>query len=215
MDPERRNSALLRWTVVVLLTASPRILHAQPPIISPSPYWKNELAYPYDAFCNSRFVDGKPKWIKFTILLEPYDPNVVYFQDSSKYVFHYTFATELLDPFRGMTTAQYNAATLFEKNQKAVLGAVILPPAVVWPTEPKVREYGIQFIRQDPFPCEQIRDLFHLVKSRIAAPDDVQVFYFPTYEQQATATANRDWFEAQGIRLSSTARWTQGNTCYS
>lgn len=215
MDPEHRNSALLRWTVVVLLTASPRILHAQPPIISPSPYWKNELAYPYDAFCNSRFVDGKPKWIKFTILLEPYDPNVVYFQDSSKYVFHYTFATELLDPFRGMTTAQYNAATLFEKNQKAVLGAVILPPAVVWPTEPKVHEYGIQFIRQDPFPCEQIRDLFHLVKSRIVAPDDVQVFYFPTYEQQATATANRDWFEAQGIRLSSTARWTQGNTCYS
>ncbi|HSW02608.1 MAG TPA: PEP/pyruvate-binding domain-containing protein [Sedimentisphaerales bacterium] len=215
MNQNRKNIALSKWAVVLLLAASLRTLHAQPPIISPSPYWKNQLVYPYDTFCNSRFADGKTKWIKFTILLEPYDPSVVYFQDSSKYVFHYTFANEWLDPFRGMTAAQYNAATLFEKNQKAVLGAVILPPVVVWPTQPTVREYGIQLIRQDAFTREQIRDLFHLVKSRIGTPDDVQVFYFPTYEQQATATANRDWFESQGIPLSSTSRWAKGNTCYS
>jgi len=215
MNRNQRYRVLLGWSVAVLLAATCRTVCAEAPIISPSNYWKNGLAYPYDPFCNSRFVDGKPKWVKFTILLEPYDPNVVYFQDSSKYVFHYTFANEWLDPFRGMTNAQYNAVTLFEKGQKAILGAVVLPPVVIWPTEPRVREYGIQFIRQDPFTKEQIRDLFNRVKARIAAPDDVQVFYFPTYEQQASATANRDWFEAQGIRLGSTARWAQGDTCYS
>ena len=114
-----------------------------------------------------------------------------------------------------MTAQQFNAVTLYEKGQQAILGTVILPPAAVWPSQPLFREYGIQFVRQDPFTREQIRDLFHLVKSRVEAPADVQMFYFPTYEQQATAAANRDWFESQGVPLSSTARWAEGNTCYS
>lgn len=215
MDQNHRESVLSRWIIAVLLAAGLQTVHAQPLTISPSPYWKNQLAYPYDAFCNSRFADGKSKWVKFTILLEPYDPNVVYFQNSSAYVFHYSFATEALDPFRGMTAQQYNSVTLFEKNQKAILGAILLPPVVVWPTQPQCREYGIELIRQDPFTREQIRDLFRLVKTKIAAPDDVKVFYFPSYEQQATATANRDWFEAQGIPLGSDSRWSKGNTCYS
>ena len=83
MNRSQRNRVLLRWAVAALLAATCRTVCAEAPIISPSAYWKNGLAYPYDTFCNSRFVDGKSKWIKFTILLEPYDPNVVYFQDSS------------------------------------------------------------------------------------------------------------------------------------
>ncbi len=215
IDRKHRDNSSRAWTILILLAATLQAAHAEPPTISPSPYWKNQIAYPYDTFCNSRFVDGKVKWIKFTILLAPYDPNMVYFQNSAKYVFHYSFATEVLDPFRGMTAPQFNAATLFEKNQKAILGTVILPPAVAWPTEPQFREYGIQFVRQDPFTREQIRDLFNLVKSKIAAPPEVQAFYFPTYEQQAAGAAERDWFESQGIPLSSTARWAKGNTCYS
>jgi hypothetical protein len=215
IDRKHRDNSSRAWAILILLAATLQAAHAEPPTISPSPYWKNQIAYPYDTFCNSRFVDGKVKWIKFTILLAPYDPNVVYFQDSAKYVFHYSFATEVLDPFRGMTAPQFNAATLFEKNQKAILGTVILPPAVAWPTEPQFREYGIQFVRQDPFTREQIRDLFQLVKAHVGAPADVQVFYFPTYEQQAAASANRDWFESQGVPLGSTARWASGNACYS
>jgi hypothetical protein len=172
--------------------------------VSPSPYWKNQIAFPYDSFCPRGIKDGIA-WVKFTILLKPYDPNVVYFQDGRKHVFHYSFAAEQLEPFLGMTTSQFNAVTLFEKNQQAILGTVILPPAATWPTEAKFQEYGIQFVRQDPFTPAPIRDLFHLVKSRVAAPPEVRVFYFPTYEQQAAASANRDWFESQGVPLSSTA----------
>ena len=200
---------------LILLIAGLQPVHADEPAISPSPYWKNQVAFPYDAFCDRGTSKESVKWIKFTILLEPYDANVVYFQDCRKYVFHYSFATEVLDPFRGMTAQQFNAVSLFEQNQKAILGTVILPPAVVWPTEPQFHEYGIQFVRQDPFTPEEIRDLFQLVKSKIAAPADVEAFYFPTYEQQAVAAANRDWFASQGIPLGSTARWAEGNTCYS
>jgi len=205
---------LARWLQVALVLTGMWLTPASGATIAPSPYWKNKISFPYDTFCPRGIREGIT-WVKFTILLKPYDPNVVYFQDGRKYVFHYSFAAEQLEPFLGMTTQQFNAVTLFEKDQQAILGTVILPPAVTWPTEAKFQEYGIQFVRQDPFTPEQIRDLFHLVKSRVAAPPDVQVFYFPTYEQQAAASANRDWFESQGVPLSSTARWAKGNTCYS
>ena len=181
----------------------------------PRPIGRTRSRSPYDAFCARGTSKESVKWIKFTILREPYDANVVYFQDCRKYVFHYSFATEVLDPFRGMTAQQFNAISLFQQNQKAILGTVILPPAVVWPTEPQFREYGIQFVRQEPFTREEIRDLFQLVKSKIAAPADVEAFYFPTFEQQAVAAAHRDWFASQGVPLGSTGRWAEGNTCYS
>ncbi len=200
--------------LILLMTVLPPAF-AGDMTVSPSPYWKNGIAFPYDAFCARGISKDTAKWVKFTILLEPYDYSVVYFQDCRKYAYHYSFAAEVLDPFLGMTTQQFNAVTLFQKNQQAVLGTVILPPAAVWPTEPQFREYGIQFVRQDPFTPQEIRDLFHQVRACVAAPADVQAFYFPTYEQQATATASRDWFESQGIPISSTARWASGNSCYS
>jgi len=206
---------LLRWTLAILGIAVLSPAYAGDPTISPSAYWKNEIAFPYDAFCARGISKDTPKWVKFAILLEPYDPNVVYFQDCTKYAYHYSFAATALDPFLGMTTQQFNAVTLFRENQQAILGTVILPPATVWPTEPQFLEYGIQFVRQDAFTPEEIRDLFHQVKACVAAPDDVPAFYFPTYEQQATATAHSDWFESQGVPISSTARWASGNTCYS
>ncbi|MGE5295272.1 MAG: PEP/pyruvate-binding domain-containing protein, partial [Solirubrobacterales bacterium] len=206
-----------RWITGIVIVMALHTAYADYPTISPSPYWKNDVAFPYDAFCDRGISKESAKWIKFSILLEPYDPNVVYFQNCSKdeFAFHYSFATQLLDPFIGMTTQQFNAATLYKEGQKAILGTVILPPAAVWPTQPRFREYGIQLIRQDPFTREEIRDLFNLVKAHVAAPADVQAFYLPTYEQQKTASANRDWFESEGIPLGSMARWTEGNACYS
>jgi hypothetical protein len=215
MNHQSRKGNLPTWTTVMLLWAAVLPTLAGGQTITPSPYWENEITFPYDRFSSLGPSKESVKWVKFTILQEPYDPNLVYFQDSRKYVFHYTFATEVLDPFKGMSTQQFNAVTLFKENQQAILGTVILPPATGWPAAPLFPEYGIQFVRQDPFTREQIRDLFNLVRSKIAAPPEVQAFYFPTYEQQAAAAADRDWFEAQGIPLSSTARWAQGNTCYS
>lgn len=215
----RYRHNVLKWAAVVLLAAVLQTTYAGEPMISPSPHWKNEIVFPYDSFCNIGFSANSVKWVKFTILLEPYDPTVVYFQNSRRYVFHYTFAAEVLDPFLGMSPQQFNAVSLFEENQQAILGTIILPPPAVsegvTPIEPRVQEYGIEFVRQDPFTPEQIRDLFHIVKAQVAAPPDVQVFYFPTFEQQATALAHRDWFESQGIPLGSTARWARGNVGYS
>ncbi len=199
-------------TILLLSVLQCAVMQGQ--MIDPSPYWKNQIAFPYDSFCARGTSKEAVKWVKFTIVLAPYDPNVVYFQDSRKYVFHYDFATKVLDPFLGMTTQQFNAVTLFAQNQRAILGTVILPPARVWPTQAEYQEYGIQFVRQVPFTREQIRDLFYLVRAQIAAPPDVRACYFPTYEQQAVAVAQREWFESQGIPLGSTARWAKGNTCY-
>ncbi len=204
------------WMLPILTMVAVSPVFADEPMISPSAYWKNEIEFPYDAFVNRGTSSDSIKWIKFVILLEPYDPNIVYFQNSAKYVYHYSFAAGVLDPFLGMTTAQFNAVSLYEENQQAILGTVILPPPLDWSTkQPEFFEYGIQFVRQDPFTPEEIRDLFNLVQSHVTATNDVQAFYFPTYEQQATASANSDWFESQGIPVSSTARWASGNTCYS
>jgi hypothetical protein len=182
--------------------------------ITPSAYWKNQVAFPNDAFCARGISKDSARWVKFTILLEPYDSNVVYFQDSRKYVFHYNFAAENLDPFLGLTSQQFNAVTLSAQNQQAVLGTVVLPP-LNDASQARFPQYGIQFVRQEPYDREQIREMFRLVQANIDAPPDVQAFYFPTYEQQAVAQANRDWFEAQGIPLGSTGQWAQGNVCYS
>ena len=183
--------------------------------IPPSPFWKTQIIFPDDPFRVAGSSDGEPGWVKFTILLEPYDPNVVYFQDGHECTFHYHFAAEMLDPFLGMTPQQFDRVTLFKQGQQAVLGAVIMPPIGGHPQPPFYPEYGIQFVRQDPYSNEEIAEMFNVVKASIFADPGIQAFYFPAYEQMATAEANRDWFQAQGITISSTERWAEGNTCYS
>ncbi len=81
--------------------------------VTPSPFWKNQVEFPDDPFRSSSNPFGGqalPGWIKFSILLD--DPATVYFQDSQQYAFHYDFASELLDPFIGMTREQFDAVTL-------------------------------------------------------------------------------------------------------
>ncbi len=182
--------------------------------VTPSVYWKNQISFPSDAFCARGLSKTSAKWVKFTILLDPYDPNVVYFQNSRTYVYHYDFAAAHLDPFLGMSSAQFNALTMFAKSQQAILGTVVVPPTNSAGAA-TFNEYGIQFVRQDPYTREQIRDLFDLVKAYVSAPADVKAYYFPTYEQQATAAADKEWFAAQGIPLGSAAQWEPGNVCYS
>lgn len=178
--------------------------------ITPSVFWKNYIDFPDDPFLRSGTPGSNMKWVKLTtLILEDYDPNLVYFQDCQEYVFHYDFATELLDPFVGMSPAEYYQVSLYEQGQQASLGAVITP------AEEGILEYGIQFVRYDPYTREEIRDMFNLVKPNIIADQNVTAFYFPTYEQLPTAEENSDWFESQGIPVSSTARWALGNVCYS
>lgn len=194
----------LLWAGTALGAAAPV------PEISPSPYWKHDLTFPEDGY-RSFGTDQSVRWVKFVTLRPPYDPNAVYFQDSRRYPFHHTFASAHLDPFLGMTPAQFNAVSLFAENQEAVLGTVLYPPGGA---QPIANEVAIQFVRQDPFTREELRDLFQIVRVRIALPEEGQVFYFPTYEQQPVAYANREWFLSQGIPVDSAARWATGNTCY-
>ena len=215
LECKRKSELAAGWIALALVILAFRPAVGEGPSIAPSAYWKNQVVFPDDPFCARGISRDSIRWVKFTILLEPYDRHLVYFQDSRRYVFHYNFAADLLAPFAGLTSQQFNAVTLFEQDQQAVLGTVILPPLTDSGSEPQFDEYGIQFVRQDAFPREQIAELFALVEANVISSPQVQAFYFPTYEQQATANADRQWFESQGIMLGSTARWARGNVCYS
>jgi hypothetical protein len=209
------NSLCLHVMRFILLLITALTVTVSALTITPSPYWKNQILFPDDQF-QSRGSDATDiGWVKFTILLNPYDPNIVYFQDCSEYLFHYDFATELLDPFIGMTVNEYNNVTLFEYGQQAILGTVLFPPVWGEPPAAAYPEYGIQFIRQSPYSREEIASLFNIVSNNVIADISVTPLYFPTYEQLATAEANRDWFESQGILIGTTSRWSEGNICYS
>src|SRR5690606_20215719 len=45
--------------------------------------------------------------------------------------------------------------------------------------------------------------------------DGTKAFYFPTYEQYASAEQNQDYLLANGIEISSPSRWAAGNIIYS
>jgi hypothetical protein len=194
----------IRWLILVLLISS--LVPARDE--DPDPVWKNQIDYPSEPFQSWTW----PPFVKFTIITKQgYDPNTVYYQDCRKYEYHYDFALDVLEPFIGMTVEEFDEVTLHEAGQQAVLGAVILPP---W-ADPPFNEYGIQFVRNDPYSREQIVRLFNVVKASVIAEPNVTAFYFPTYEQYAVAQQNSDWFESQGARLGSTAQWAEGNASYS
>ena len=174
----------------------------------PEQAWKNQIEYPDEEFQSWT----SPPYVKFTIITkEGFDPNVVYYQDCQMYEYHFDFALEQLDPFIGMTIEQFDDVTLREDGQQAVLGAVIFSP---W-ADPPYNEYGIQFVRNDPYSREEIVRLFNTVKSTVIAEPNVTAYYFPTYEQYTVAEQNRDWLESQGILIGSTAQWAEGNAGYS
>jgi hypothetical protein len=174
----------------------------------PSLPWKHQISFPDEPFQSWT----SPAFVKFTIITkESFDPNLVFYQDSRRYEYHFDFALENLSPFVGMTVEQFDGVTLHAAGQQAVLGAVLFPP---W-HDPPFREYGIQLVRNDPYTREEIVKLFNVVKSSIEADPNVTPYYFATYEQYAVAQQNRQWFEAQGVRVGSTAQWVEGNAGYS
>jgi hypothetical protein len=171
--------------------------------------WKNTIVFPDEPYAHPS-TGNLPGWVKFTILTS--DPNVVYFQDSAVYPFHYDFAVAELEPFAGMSPSEFDAVTLYLDGQMAILGAVILPPPLTPYGDPPP-EYGIEIVGRDPYPRETVRDVFQLVESKVIGT--AQAFYFPTFEQRESAEQHRDYLEAHGIIISSADRWARDNTCYS
>ena len=149
--------------------------------VTPSAFWLNTMEFPDDPFRVVGTSDSNPNWLKFAILL--CDPTKVYFQDSVTYPFHYEFATQELDPFLGMSLEEFNQISLFEQGQQVVLGTVIMPYWNGNEFDPSIPEFGIQFVRQDPYDPQTVVDLFDLVRGSINSAPDVRVFYFPAFEQ--------------------------------
>ena len=180
--------------------------------ITPSPYWSSTVQYATTPFAVIPLDPNDPHWVKFSIFLS--HPSDVYFQDSNHYPFHYDFATERLDPYLGIDRSTFNSITLLNSGQQLQLGAVLFPPQSNLNTGP--REFAIQFIRTDPIAPQAIVDFFNTVKSKVTFDGTPPTaLYFPTFEQQDTANANAAFFAANGITVSSAARWTEGNRCYS
>lgn len=168
---------------------------------------KHHAVYPRDEFLSpepawDRF---EPRWIKFALVLA--EPDRVYFQDSTRYPFHYEFAVTRLPPFQGLSRAAFDQVSLRRAGQQVVLGAVLFAPG-------ELRELGIQFVGLDPYPPEQVAGWFDQVNAVIEAPPEVTRFYFPTYEQQAVAEAHREFFARRGIAVGSPARWVATDECY-
>src|SRR5690606_2083619 len=63
--------------------------------------WKNQVFYPGDSFLSLPLSYEAPevRWIKFAIKTN--EPTRIYYQDSSKYQFHYDFAKARLPEFAG------------------------------------------------------------------------------------------------------------------
>ena len=197
---------LLRLHPILLLgiLATEARLPAQDCEVSPHPSWKSSIEFPDDSFVVN--APPNPRWVKFTILT--CNASEVYFQNSRDLPFHYEFATEHLDPFRGLSREEYDSRTLRLQGREAVLGAVILPPEDV-----TIAEFGIQLVGEDPYPPQMVIELFRNVEQSVVH-DGAQAYYFPTFEQQASARASEALLAENGVPLGSPDRWSKANPIY-
>jgi hypothetical protein len=163
--------------------------------------WKNQISI--GLLSRDQFFADQ-QWVKFAIVTN--EPARVYYADSGRFLFHYNFATTRLEPLLGLSQAEFDARSLYNAGRQVLLGAVLAPG---WP----FKEYGVQFVGQDPLPRELVRDSFELVKSTVIAPE-LRTFYIPTFDQLRAVEADREWFEAHGIQVAPADRWTPNSTCY-
>lgn len=168
--------------------------------------WKNQIQAPGDAFSTSSDA-SRVQWVKFLILTD--DPTRVYFQDGNQRVLHYDFAKARFPRFAGMSRSAFDAVSLRLQQQQVVLGAVLFPP------DPKVQEWGIQFAGSDPYPADWLARYFQAVCDAIDAPAGFRPFYMPSFEQAEAAQAASVTLASQGIPLGSVFRWVQGDQVYS
>ena len=202
-------SRLLALGATVLAVVGPS--DAQPCEVTPSAYWKNTTTFPYDPFHVVSMSADIPDWVKFTIMA--CDPETVYYQDCHAYPFHYDFVAAELDPYAGISREQFDSLALHADGQELFVGTILIPPTL-W-TLYTPAEFGIQLIRTDPYPPEQVVALFNLVRSTVQADQELQAFYMPTYEQWESAQEHQAYFAEHGILVDTPARWAGANPVYS
>ena len=167
--------------------------------------WKNQVYSFNEPFADTNVIPGNPRSIKFAVDLQ--EPYRVYYQDSSKFPFHYDFVAERLGRFAGMNHSELDSISLHTNNQQLLFGAVLLPPDAPGAQQ----DLGIQFVGLDIYPAAKVCDWFRLVRSTIVdvAPGK-QVFYIPSLEQAAAAENAREYFASNGISVGSASMWVQG-----
>ena len=186
------------------LSATPR---------GPDDDWKNQLLYPVEAFRSPAAGASGLPWVKFAILLD--EPGRVYYQDSTKYPFHYDFAVRRLGPCLGLDRLGFEAISEHRAQQQVVLGTVLYPPGGgIYPQGTDFAEYGVQFVGQEAYSAEEIARWFELVKATVHAPDGAEAFYMPVFEQIEAARTNGPALAALGVPVASLERWVSANSCY-
>ncbi len=183
-----------------------RAAEAAPPSIAPHEAWKARLDLADEPFLSENLGESfeTVRWCKFAVLLD--DATEVYFQDSRRYLFHYDFATERLAPFAGMTTAEFDAATLPVRGRRALLGAVLVAPFR--------KEFAVQVVGDEPFPRESLRFLYHTVEAKLDRGGEWRGYLMPVPAHAAALRRDADWFEAAGIPLAEPDRWSGQGGCY-
>ena len=172
--------------------------------------WANQLLLPRDSLiarADGSGGLGAAPFVKFTIELQ--ESERVFFQDSSKYPFHFTFIRERLAGYENLDFNTFEALALRAEGQALVLGSVILAP------DPSIAELAIQFSGQEPFDVGDVVQWFHTVAGRLSVRGDSwRFFYMPTFEQRDVTFANETVFREQGVVVDTPARWTSEPVCY-
>ncbi len=203
------NTGISQWDAAAEMPVGARlfrVVESTPAVIVPNTGWKNELTLPEEPFLSENLGESfvTVKWVKFVIIID--DCTRVYFQDSTKYLFHYNFASDLLAPFMGMSAGEFDSVTLSRDGQQAILGAVLVAPYT--------NEFAVQVVGEEPYPREMLRYLYQVVESKIGRGAQWRGFYMPTAGHAAAARADSDYFEEHGIALAEPDRWSGQGGCY-
>lgn len=168
--------------------------------------WKNQIVTGAEVFRSATGLE-QLRWVKF--VLRPSEPWRVYFQDSTKYPFHYEFATQRLAPFAGMTREAFDGVTLHTEGRQLVLGAVLFPP------RPNLNEFAVQFVGLDEYLPAQVAAWMQHVRNAVHSATGAQALYMPVYEQAAAARREAAALEELGVTVAAIDRWTTQNHVYS
>ncbi|EDY84873.1 Pyruvate phosphate dikinase, PEP/pyruvate binding domain protein [Verrucomicrobiia bacterium DG1235] len=192
-----------------------RLRKSSPPVIDADDSWRLEVDFRNEELFSIPSGSGSVQlsYVKFTIFTS--DLSKVYFQDTERYPFHYEFAVEKLEPFLGISSTEFDAATLHLEDQVAILGGVIY--------NAETREFGVEFVGQDAYPPTLIRYLYKLVersifRASLRGPFGerlYQGYYMPTLSQKHAANQARDYLARHGIEIGSADMWSDGSQCYS
>ena len=172
-----------------------------------APDWTNQLGLNPEPLASAPRYKEDLSWIKFAIPLDR--SGNVYFQNSRVFPFHFDFATRFLPAFSGMNVTEFENVSLIPATQEVVLGAVLFP------SNPLVRELGIQFVGREFFSSEKVLNWLDLVSQRVRLEGDWQVFYMPTFEQKERAMEEAPLFKQQGFPVDSPSRWVMEDALYS